>query len=102
MPQPAPWPLDLGVAVGPLEPVRRELPADRPVRVVLHGEHERAADHTVFGAKLEQRPLRLLRHGHHPGLPLLVVLGPPADRLLLEVEIVPPEVQYAAESPARP
>src|SRR5256885_1368499 len=59
MPQPALGPLDLGVAVRPLEPVRREMPADRPVRVVLHREHERTPDHSVLGTKLEQRPLRL-------------------------------------------
>jgi hypothetical protein len=38
------------------------MPADRSVRVVLHREHQRAPDHAVLRAKIEQRPLCFLRH----------------------------------------
>src|SRR5207245_7295938 len=102
VPQPALRPLDLGVPIGPLQPIRREMAADRPIRVVPHRKHERTPDHTVLRAKLEQYPLYFLGHRHHPGLALLVMLGPPADGLLVEIEVIPPEVAHAAEPPARP
>src|SRR2546422_3390015 len=100
MPQPTVRPWDSRVTKGPLEPISRELPADRPRWIPAHRKHEGASDRGVLRAKVEQRLLRLLRHRNHPRLALFVVLGPPADRLLLEVKVVPLEVDHASETPA--
>src|SRR5437773_9594723 len=91
MPQPTLRPDDPRVPIGPLEPVRRKLPADRPLRVVLHWEDQRAPDRRVLGPELQEGLLGLLGHRHHPRSALFVELGAPGDGPLLEIEVVPPE-----------
>src|SRR5437773_9045668 len=62
MPQPTLRPDDPRVPIGPLEPVRRKLPADRPLRVVLHWEDQRATDRWVPGSDLQEGWLGLPGH----------------------------------------
>src|SRR5258707_15381626 len=55
----------------------------------------------MLGTEALERFACPLRHGCDPRAAAFIQLRPPADRLALEIEVVPAQAEYAAHPPTR-